>query len=86
MSDCADDAQMLVEWRIKSSLSQLTKVIECGTRRCYYCFEAVGMELRFCDSDCRDDHERIHRLEKVKFGKTALGSDVLNLNAMNYMK
>lgn len=78
MSDGADDAQILVDWRIKSSLSKLTKVIECGTGHCYFCLEAIDVPQRFCDSDCRDDHERIHRLEKVKFGKTVLGSDALS--------
>ncbi|MCL1125223.1 hypothetical protein [Shewanella surugensis] len=83
MSDLADDAQRLMQWRIKSSLSQLTTVITCSTGRCYYCFEVIGMEQRFCDSYCRDDHERIQRLEQVRFGKRAFGSDALRLEAIN---
>ena len=72
MSDWVDDAQRLIEWRIQSSLSQLTKVITYGHGRCYYCLAWLPVEQRFCDSDCRDDHERIQRLTAIKFGKNGL--------------
>lgn len=28
---------------------------------CHWCKEPVGPSLRYCDTDCRDDHERAKR-------------------------
>lgn len=28
---------------------------------CHWCNEPVSPTLRYCDSDCRNDHERAHR-------------------------
>ncbi|WP_298770377.1 DUF2116 family Zn-ribbon domain-containing protein [uncultured Shewanella sp.] len=84
MSDGADDAQILVEWRIKSSLSKLTKVIECGTGHCYFCLETIDVPQRFCDSDCRDDYERLRKLEWLKWGSRPWGIDAINLEIIDY--
>lgn len=35
----------------------------CGV--CYYCDAIVPPGCRFCDADCRDDHERLARAEKI---------------------
>ena len=35
----------------------------CGV--CYYCDAIVPPGCRFCDSDCRDDHERLRRVQAI---------------------
>lgn len=33
---------------------------------CHWCEEPVGPTLRYCDSDCRNDHERTQRAKGVR--------------------
>lgn len=38
------------------------------TGRCYNCDEGVPAGARFCDSDCRDDYEKMAKLRRQNFG------------------
>ena len=34
------------------------------TGKCHWCDEPVGVGMRYCDSECRDDHERMLRVNR----------------------
>ena len=55
--DNADAAQESIDLSIKASLSNRSTKQLAFTGQCYNCREPL-VEARFCDADCRDDHEK----------------------------
>jgi hypothetical protein len=55
--------QMTIDLAIAAACSSTSGLSPCGV--CYYCDAIVPPGCRFCDADCRDDHERQQRAEKI---------------------
>lgn len=55
--------QMPIDRAIAAARAATDDLAPCGI--CYYCDSIVPPGCRFCDADCRDDHERLARAEKI---------------------
>jgi hypothetical protein len=55
--------QMPIDLAIAAARASTADLAPCGI--CYYCDSIVPPGCRFCDADCRDDHERLARSEKI---------------------
>lgn len=55
--------QMPIDLAIAAARASTADIAPCGV--CYYCDAIVPPGCRFCDADCRDDHERLARAEKI---------------------
>ena len=64
MADMIDDAQEFEERRIAEALAKRMKVPE-KTGLCLACDEPIKQGV-FCDSDCREFHERADRIRAIK--------------------
>jgi len=65
MSDHADNADYKIYRAIAAGLAAArcapTLMPDC---RCHFCDETVDAEFLFCNSDCRDDFERVMNAQK----------------------
>ena len=61
MSDLADEANdvaaAVVERRVQAIRKEAAVQMPAASGKCLNCLEPVK-SARYCDSDCRDDHER----------------------------
>lgn len=55
MSDFCDDASAVSELYLSIALQKRTPTGPQPTGFCHNCREPLVNELRFCDSDCRED-------------------------------
>lgn len=60
MSDIVDKSEWLIEASLQNSLRKVRQTERLfGNGRCLFCDEAGPHDRLFCDSDCRDDYERV---------------------------
>ena len=71
MADFADDAQEINELHLEKSLREFQENAKRQALKplgfCRYCEESIAKDAKnqlFCDVDCRDDYERLHRRGK----------------------
>jgi hypothetical protein len=55
--------QIPIDLAIAAARHAATTPAPCGI--CYHCDAIVPPGCRYCDADCRDDHERQLRAEKI---------------------
>lgn len=61
MSDHADNADSSIYRAIAAGLAAVRRrPALLPDYRCHFCDEPVAIELLFCDTDCRDDFDRIN--------------------------
>jgi hypothetical protein len=64
MSDIADLGAEAAEFQLSLALEKVKTTPELTIKgNCYNCDEPLPSPLRFCDSDCRDDHEKRQKLK-----------------------
>jgi len=67
MSDHADNADSRIYRTIAAGLAAARRAPllqpDC---HCHFCDEVVEAEFLFCNSDCRDDFERLAKAAKLK--------------------
>ncbi|MDT0356459.1 hypothetical protein RJO15_11805 [Herbaspirillum huttiense F1] len=67
MSDHADNADHKIYRTIAAGLAAARRapamLPDC---RCHFCDETVDAEFLFCNSDCRDDFERLTKAAQIK--------------------
>lgn len=63
MSDPLDEAAAVTEMMLQKSLAKRAKVPEL-TGFCLYCDEPTTGA--FCSTACREDYERIERMQKIR--------------------
>lgn len=69
MSDDADRADQRITAAVQSALNQVRKATKLHSDgRCHFCDEAVPNALLFCNTDCRDDHEK-HEAARQRAGR-----------------
>ncbi|MGB7650902.1 MAG: hypothetical protein WBL62_06890 [Gallionella sp.] len=69
MTDICDRAADEVERELAEALRKQAARAAMVQQPCGFCFncdEIVGVGLRYCDGDCRDDFERLERARKNK--------------------
>ena len=55
----SETADMLNDLAIRNVLKNAPKLVTKNiTEHCYYCGLYVGIDKRWCDSDCRDDWQK----------------------------
>lgn len=64
MSDEADRANEINELVLAKQVAHREPVLP-AIGVCHYCGEPVPGSAKFCDKDCRDDHEREQRLLRL---------------------
>lgn len=57
MADIADNANKISDIYLKSALQNISQKPQPFSGFCLSCDEPV-VERRYCDKDCRDDHEK----------------------------
>lgn len=58
MADEIDDAQELTDLHITRSLQKINNKTVAYSGFCLFCGDECGKSRRYCDSHCREDHER----------------------------
>ncbi|MFS2114801.1 hypothetical protein [Herbaspirillum frisingense] len=62
MSDHADNADSKIYQTISAGVAAARSAPALQADfRCHFCEEEVQLELLFCNSDCRDDYERLNQ-------------------------
>lgn len=69
--DFADQAQSLTEQHISNSISKRKTLTLPYSGKCLACGDPVE-ERRFCDSDCREDHEASLRRKHATYGSRTI--------------
>lgn len=65
MSDPADKADLEIEQQLKNGIEQARHENRLPPKgECYNCGEPLPAPQRWCDSDCRDDFERLEVYRK----------------------
>ena len=64
MTDIIDQANDLIEREMKMRLAQRRTSVLPPIGECYNCGEHLDGDRRWCDADCRDDHDKRERLKK----------------------
>ena len=70
MSDIADDSDQRIQLSIETGIAESRK----GLRqlkpigKCYFCDAPLDGDLRYCDADCRDGHEKETRMHRIAGG------------------
>ena len=71
MADFADEAQDINEEHLAKSLLEHSEQAKRNQLKplgyCRHCHESIAKDAKnqlFCDVDCRDDYERVHRRSK----------------------
>lgn len=58
MADIGDKASALSEQLLTASLRNINTTTVPFSGLCLSCEEPIGKDRRYCDRNCRDDHER----------------------------
>jgi hypothetical protein len=69
VSDLIDFVQEQIEYlhekRIAEVRSRAGTLEAAPTGKCLNCAEPLAGGLRFCDADCRDDHQKLKRMKGI---------------------
>ncbi len=65
--DIVDDAQQAEALLVRSGIAAARRVRDLlpPIGRCYNCDASLPPGVRFCDADCRDDHQRQQRARTI---------------------
>lgn len=61
MADIGDKASELSEQLLTASLRNINTITVPFSGLCLSCEEPIDKDRRYCDIDCRDDHEKLLR-------------------------
>lgn len=61
MADEIDDAQEMTDLHIARSLAKINTKTLAYSGSCLFCGDDCGTSRRYCNRDCREDHEREQR-------------------------
>ena len=68
--DHVDFAGQLAEDRVVAQLAAIRQEPKLkGAGYCHYCMEPIPLGDRFCNTDCRDDHDAEKRVRNSQYAR-----------------
>lgn len=65
MADEIDDAQEMSELHLTRSLERIKNTTVAYSGFCLFCGDDCGKDRRYCDSYCREDHEKQIKTQRL---------------------